>query len=106
MELPVIAGTEMNSPGQKFVDSFETAELAPLVPTFLKGAYIVYAHSVLMKYAGFGYIGEWASRNFQNAAEKNEFFHQFGQELQVEREDLLAGLGENITPAHVLRKIR
>ena len=27
---PIIVGTEMNSPGNKFVDSFGTAELAPL----------------------------------------------------------------------------
>ena len=34
---PIIVGTEMNSPGNKFVDSFETAELKPLVPVFLRG---------------------------------------------------------------------
>jgi len=31
LHLPVVEGTEMNSPGQKFVDSFDTPELAPLV---------------------------------------------------------------------------
>ena len=42
---PVIVGTEMNAPGNKFVDNFAAAELQPLVPVFLKGAHIVYAHS-------------------------------------------------------------
>ncbi len=31
LDWPVIAGTEMNSPGNRFVDQFETAELKPLV---------------------------------------------------------------------------
>jgi hypothetical protein len=44
--LPVVVGTEMNSPGQKFVDDFASAELAPLLPVFLRGAESVYAHSI------------------------------------------------------------
>ena len=43
--LPIVVGTEMNSPGNKFVDSFDTAELKPLVPIFLKGAEAIYAHA-------------------------------------------------------------
>ncbi len=46
---PIVVGTEMNAPGQKFVDSFSSAELKPLAPTFLRSAYIVYAHSVLQR---------------------------------------------------------
>ena len=51
-DFPVIVGTEMNAPGNKFVDSFDTAELKPLVPVSLKGAHIVYAHSVLQRESG------------------------------------------------------
>ena len=36
LDLPLNIGTEMNSPGQRFVDQFETAELSPFVPVFLK----------------------------------------------------------------------
>jgi len=46
LHLPVVVGTEMNSPGQKFVDDFDSKELSPLVPIFLKGANIVYAHEL------------------------------------------------------------
>ena len=46
---PVVVGTEMNSPGNKFVDSFATEELRPLAPVFLRGAHIIYAHSVLQR---------------------------------------------------------
>ncbi len=61
---PIIVGTEMNSPGNKFVDSFGTAELAPLVPVFLRGAHIVYAHSVLQRQSGLGYLSPWAKKTF------------------------------------------
>ena len=32
--LPLLGGTEMNSPGQKFVDDFSSAELAPITISF------------------------------------------------------------------------
>jgi hypothetical protein len=43
--LPIVVGTEMNSPGNKFVDSFDTTELKPLVPIFLEAANAIYEHS-------------------------------------------------------------
>jgi hypothetical protein len=105
LHLPVVVGTEMNSPGQKFVDSFETAELSPLVPIFLKGAHIVYAHSVLQQQCGLGYLGSWARRSFSTVAGKNEFFEKVGSLLEPKREHLLAELDENATPVQILEKI-
>ncbi len=90
LHLPVVEGTEMNSPGQKFVDNFETKELAPLVPVFLKGAHIVYAHSVLQQKCGLGYTSDWAGKNFKSTAEKNEFFEELGNILEPERKINLA----------------
>jgi len=106
LHLPVVEGTEMNSPGQKFVDNFAGEELTPLVPAFLKGAHIVYAHSVLQRKCRLGYTGEWAKRNFENVAEKNTFFEQVGSSLQPGHEDGLSGLSENVTPKEILTKIR
>jgi len=105
LHLPVVEGTEMNSPGQKFVDNFETAELSPLVPVFLKGAHIVYAHSVLQQKCGLGYTSDWAKKNFKSAAEKNEFFQQLGNILEPEKEDKLSGLSEDVTAKEILDKI-
>ncbi len=48
--LLIVVGTEMNSPGQKFVDDFDAKELAPLLPVFLKGANSIYAHSVRQRH--------------------------------------------------------
>jgi hypothetical protein len=105
LHLPVVEGTEMNSPGQKFVDNFDTAELAPLVPVFLKGAHIVYAHSVLQQKCGLGYTSDWAKKNFQSTADKNEFFQQLGRTLEPQYEDRLSDLSEDITAKGILYKV-
>ncbi|MBN2133288.1 MAG: hypothetical protein JW741_27565, partial [Sedimentisphaerales bacterium] len=103
--LVVVGGTEMNSPGQKFVDDFETEELAPLLPAFLRGSHIVYAHSVMQQQCGLGYTSEWADRHFGTAERKNAFFERVGVVLQPEREDLLAPLGRSASPDDVLKTI-
>lgn len=105
LNLPVVVGTEMNSPGQKFVDSFDTTELAPLVPIFLKGAHIIYAHSVLQQRCGLGYTSDWAKKNFMSVEEKNEFFEELGSLLQPQHEDKLSNLSDNVTAKEILDKI-
>ena len=100
--LPVVVGTEMNSPGQKFVDSFDKPELAELVPVFLKGAHIIYAHSVLQQQCGLGYTSPWAERNFESVAQKNEFFRMLGSSLDPRDEDELAGLNEDVSAEQML----
>jgi hypothetical protein len=99
---PIIAGTEMNAPGNKFVDSFGTAELAPLAPILLRGAHIVYAHTVLQRLCGLGYLSQWAKAAFKTTASKNEFFEQLGRELQPAKEDALLGLAADATPQQIL----
>jgi len=103
--LPVVVGTEMNSPGQKFVDDYKTEELSPLVPVFLKSAHIFYAHSVLQQKSGLGYTSEWAKKNFNNVAEKNKFFEQLGSCLQPKNEDKLSGLSEAVTAKEILERV-
>ncbi len=105
LHLPVVVGTEMNSPGQKFVDDFDTEELSSLVPVFLKGAHIFNAHSVLQQQCGLGYTSEWARRNFESVAEKNGFFQALGSSLQPQYEDKLGGLSEDVTAQEILDDI-
>jgi hypothetical protein len=102
---PIIVGTEMNAPGNKFVDSFGTAELKPLVPVFLRGAHIAYAHSVLQRQGGLGYLSDWAKKMFATVAAKNEFFEKLGRELKPAKEDKLRGLTANVTPEKILAGI-
>ena len=77
--LPLLGGTEMNSPGQKFVDDFSSAELAPLQPVFIRGSWILHAHSTLQRDTGMGYLSDWASNQFSDTTTKNEFYATFGQ---------------------------
>jgi len=105
LHLPVVVGTEMNSPGQKFVDDFDSQELSPLLGVFLKGAYIVYAHSVLQQKAGLGYTSNWAKKNFKGLAEKNEFFQKLGSLLKPEQEDSFADLSDDVTAQQILNKV-
>ena len=102
LHLPVVMGTEMNSPGQKFVDDFDTDELKPLAPIFLKGAHIVYAHSVLQQKCGIGYLGEWPQNHFETVPQKNEFFRQLGASLNPREEDKLRAFGDESTPQEIL----
>jgi hypothetical protein len=105
LHLPVVEGTEMNSPGQKFVDDFASKELEPLGPAFLKGAFIVYAHSVLQRKCGLGYTSNWAKKNFENVAGRNNFYQEVGSLLKPEQQDSLGDLNEDTTPKEILAKI-
>ncbi len=104
--LVVVEGTEMNSPGQKFVDDFDTVELAPLLPVFLQGAHIVYAHSVLQRQCGLGYTSAWADRHLKTAERKNAFFEETGATLKVLQEDTLRGLNDAASPDDILRMVQ
>ena len=105
LNLPLVVGTEMNSPGQKFVDNFASKELSSLIPAFLKGAYIIYAHSVLQQKCGLGYTSNWAKKSFKSAAEKNKFFQQLGSVLEPQQEDKLSGLSEDATAQEILDRL-
>ena len=95
--------TGRDSPGQRVVDDFSSAELAPLLPAFLTGAHIVYAHSVLQRQCGLGYTSPWADKYFGPAERKNAFFEQVGATLKPAREDELAELGDASSPKDVLK---
>jgi len=103
---PIIVGTEMNSPGHKFVDSFATEELKPLAAVFLRGAHIVYAHSVLQRQCGLGYLSSWAGKAFAATAAKNDFFETLGRELLPATEERLRNLTASAAPEQILAKIR
>lgn len=103
--LPIHVGTEMNSPGNKFVDDFTTAELKPLLPKFRTGAHVFHAHSVLQRQCGLGYLSTWAKKTFASVADKNRFFADLGRELSPDRENRLRGLVPDVEPDTVLAKV-
>jgi hypothetical protein len=103
--LLVVAGTEMNSPGQKLVDDFASTELSPLLPVCLQSAFAVYAHSVLQRQSGLGYTGDWARRRFPDLASRSRFFSEVGRRLQVRQEGVLSGLTEETSPDTILERL-
>jgi hypothetical protein len=106
LNLPIIAGTEMNSPGQKFVDNFESEELKPLTDTFLKGALIVYGHTVMQRQCGMGYKSKWAADNFKTRADKNEFYAEIGKTIQPASESILKGFNINSSADEIKKKVK
>jgi hypothetical protein len=102
---PVVAGTEMNAPGQKFVDSFASAELKPLAPTFLRSACIIYAHTVLQRELGLGYLSPWAKASFSSVAAKNELFAAAGRALRPSGEKRLSAVDALASPKQLLASL-
>lgn len=102
---PVMAGTEMNSYGQRFVDQFDSDELKPLVPTFQRGARIMYAHTVLQRAGGFGYLGTWADASLPDRAARNIFFEELGRRLTPRNEKKLQGITPQETPDALLARL-
>ena len=78
-DLPLVIGTEMNAPGQKFVDDFDAPELAPVVARFLRGAAVLVGHTAAVLDGEGGYLGDWAKERFKTVAERNDFFARRGK---------------------------
>jgi len=102
---PVVAGAEMNAPGRKLVDSFSSAELRSLAPTFVRGAFIVYARPVLQRRCGLGYLSDWAKDRFSSLAARSEFFATAGRVLRPGAETKLGGLDASIAPKRLLERL-
>ena len=78
LDLPINVGTELNKPGQRFVDDFEAPALKPLLPAFLRGAQVMVGHTRLLRYAGVSYIGDTAKTEFPSRKSRNKFFAAVG----------------------------
>ncbi|MCB9139353.1 MAG: hypothetical protein H6642_13485 [Caldilineaceae bacterium] len=80
-DLPVIVGTEMNSPGQPLADQFDAPELEPVRGTFIDGAHFLYGHTALARHAGIGYQSDWAAEHLLDRAKRNAFYTEVGRRL-------------------------
>ncbi|MEZ4582006.1 MAG: hypothetical protein R3A10_10275 [Caldilineaceae bacterium] len=76
--LPILVGTEMNSPGQPLVDQFDAPELAPVRDLFLDGAHFLYGHTMLGRYGTFGYTSDWAAVTLTPVAPPTRFTLPWG----------------------------
>jgi hypothetical protein len=106
-DLPIVAGTEMNSPGQRLIDDFGAPELAPLHRAFMDGAHFAYGHTALERACGLGYQSEWAQAQLPARRERNAFYTQMGQMVPPGEAglDRLHGLQPEMTPEEVLARV-
>ena len=80
-DMPISVGTEMNRAGLPFVDDFAAPELRPYVRDFVEGARCLYGHTLLARYADFGYFSEASIAAFGNdSAAMNRFYADVGRE--------------------------
>jgi hypothetical protein len=107
LDLPVIAGTEMNKYGQKLVDDFASDALAPLSAVFLEGALFLYGHTQLERALGIGYQSAWAEENLPGRADKNAFYTAAGKAIEPGGQalDALARIDISSGPDRVLRQL-
>ncbi|MCX8065167.1 MAG: PHP domain-containing protein [Candidatus Hydrogenedentes bacterium] len=79
---PIFIGTELNAPGQKFVDNLDCPELRPYYQLFLDGVHIAYAHTILQRIKGMGFTSPWSLSYFSTPKERYEFFKEIGTKLK------------------------
>jgi len=103
--LPIPVGTEMNAYGQRFVDDFNAEALRPLIPVFMESAYIMYAHTVLQRHDGMGYLSKWASKHLDDVKAKNRFFTRFGKAYAPKEERKLSNISAEAAPEGVLKAV-
>ncbi|MEA3337895.1 MAG: hypothetical protein U9R25_18535 [Chloroflexota bacterium] len=107
-DLPINAGTEMNSYGNKLIDDFDAPELAPVRQAFIDGAYFIYGHTVMQRVAGLGYQSAWAKEHLPARRGRNGFYTQVGYAVppgETGRQVIEAGVTVDMTPAEVLAQL-
>ncbi len=103
--LPIIAGTECNKPGQRKVDDFADEHLRPAMKDFLKGANVLFGHTLLLRYANYAYSDQRAKEEFPERARRNDFFASVGA-LPVPPAALRQTFAEESDPEKNLDRIR
>ncbi len=105
--LPVLVGTEMNSPGKPLVDAFEVPELAPLREVFMQGAYFLYGHTCMARWYAMGYQSLWAESYLPERKMKNDFYESVGRLAApgAYLGDLAARFLGDVTPDFVLKTL-
>ena len=106
--LPVLVGTEMNSPGQKYVDDFDAPELEPVMDSFIRGANILYGHTRMQRLWKTGVTSGWAERAFPDWQARYAFYENIGRLIPPDwtRKAVKGWIQSNLTPAQAEQQIR
>ena len=107
-DLPLNVGTELNSFGQKLVDTFAAPELAPVQQAFVDGAYFVYGHTVLERHKQLGFQSEWAQNQLPERRVRNAFFTEAGKRIAPGAAGIrqLAAITADYSPGDLLKALK
>ena len=106
-DLPIFIGTEMNQPGHQWVDDLNLPTLAPLKQSFMDGAYFLYGHTMLSRYANLGYLSGWSQDQFKDRRSRNSFYTRVGASLPNTNEsrDVLQSLPHDLSAKDLLVRV-
>ena len=105
-DLPIVAGTELNAYGQRFVDDFSVEAMQPLAGPAFEGAMILHGHTGLEGAQGMGYVSDWAMARFATAREKNAFYRTIGEMAGPGPNNIFADVGPEMSPPQVLATLQ
>jgi hypothetical protein len=81
--LVLVHGTERNKHGLPFVDDLGNEALAPIAETLREGAYALFGHTAMARFASRPLAGEWAEEVFGGDAKaRNRFYAEVGRLLE------------------------
>ncbi len=106
--LPLLAGSPMSEPRQKFVDSFDAPEMAAYFRDFTDSAFWLYGHATLERASGLGLSSEWAERAFAgDRAAANAFYLEVGKKAAPGKATRarVAGLGHDPEPCEIIEAL-
>lgn len=78
LDLPINVGTELNKPGQRFVDDFSVPAMSKHHAAFLHGAQVMVGQTRLLRWADFSYVDEKTVSAFPERKQRNAFFASVG----------------------------
>ena len=104
-DLPIFIGTEMNQPGHQWVDDLDLPTLAPFRQPFMDGAYFLYGHTMLSRYAHLGYQSGWSRDQFKDRRSRNDFYSTVGKSLPNTNEsrDFLQNLPHDLSANDLIK---
>ncbi len=103
MNLPIFVGTELNKPGQRFIDDFDAEPMKPHHAAFMQGAQVLIGHTRLLRWADVSLVDEDTRSEWPDAAERNQVFAAVGA-LQPPDRKALDKL-EEMTPEKALQTL-
>ena len=106
--MPVLAGSPMNAPRQKFVDSFDAPEISAYFRDFTDSAFWLFGHTTLQRAVGMGVMSDWAKKAFHRDREKtNAFYLQAGKKAPPGKATRvrIANVGPECDPDDILEAL-